>query len=417
MPSQRIFASFAGLASLSLFCAPAFSQEDKAEDPKSELEAAVAKTSPIFQVRLRYETVEQDNALGDADALTYRFRVGLQTGAAYDTSFLIEFDHVEDIVDDFNPDPFTPNANSGVFSVVPDPNVTELNRLQLVNKSIPDTIVTLGRQRIVLDDSRFVGNVGWRQNEQTFDGIRVENKTLGELNVDVSYINRINRIFGDDSNVGQWDGDTYLVNVSHPTPLGKLTGFAYFVDVDNANGIFSNQTLGARLTGKQDVGGGNLGYTFSYATQDDFGSGNLDYSADFINVEGVYKSGGFLAGAGYELLGGDTQRGFQAPLSTLHKFNGWADIFLNTPTTGIEDLYIKAGNSPGDLGVFKKTSFTAIYHDFSSDTGGLDYGTEWNLVASAKVGKVKSLIKFADYSADDFAVDTQKIWVQLDYAF
>ena len=125
--------------------------------------------------------------------------MGLQTGEAYNTSFLIEFDHVQDILGEFNPDPFTPNDNSGLFSVIPDPNVTELNRFQLVNKSIPDTTVTLGRQRIIFDDSRFVGNVGWRQNEQTFDGIRVQNKSLGALSVDVSYINRI---FGDDSNVG-----------------------------------------------------------------------------------------------------------------------------------------------------------------------------------------------------------------------
>ena len=417
MSSLKIAASLAGIASMSLICLPAAAQENSSEPAKSEIEDAIAKIKPIFQARLRYETVEQDNALSDADALTYRFRVGFQTGEAYDTSFLIEFDHVEDIIDDFNPDPFTPNANSGVFSVVPDPNVTELNRLQLVNKSIPDTIVTLGRQRIILDDSRFVGNVGWRQNEQTFDGLRVQNTALGSLSVDVSYINRINRIFGDDSNVGEWEGDTYLVNVSHPTPIGKLTGFAYLIDVNNAGGIFSNQTLGARLTGKQKLGSGNLGYTFSYASQDDYGSSNLDYSADFINVEGVYKAEGFLAGAGYEMLGGDTQRGFQAPLSTLHKFNGWADVFLNTPTTGIEDLYVKAGGSPGDLGIFKKTNFTAIYHDYSSDTGGLDYGSEFNLVATAKIGKVKSLIKFADYSADSFAVDTQKVWFQFDYAF
>ena len=207
------------------------------------------------------------------------------------------------------------------------------------------------------------------------------------------------------------------MNVAHPTPIGKLTGFAFFIDVDNANGIFSNQTVGARLTGKQGVGAGNVAYTLSYAAQSDYGSSNLDYSADFINVEGVYKAGRFLGGAGYELLGGDTQRGFQAPLSTLHKFNGWADVFLNTPATGLEDVYFKAGSTIGDLGLFKNTSFTAIYHNFSSDAGGLEYGDEINLIATAKIGKVKSLVKFADYSAEDFAVDTQKIWVQLDYAF
>lgn len=145
MSSLKTISSAASLLTLSALCAPAFAQDAEPKEPKSEIEEAIAKIKPIFQARLRYETVEQDNALSDADALTYRFRAGLQTGEAYGTSFLIEFDHVEDIVDDFNPDPFTANANTGVFSVVPDPSVTELNRLQLVNKSLPDTTVTLGR--------------------------------------------------------------------------------------------------------------------------------------------------------------------------------------------------------------------------------------------------------------------------------
>ena len=417
MSSLKTLSSAAGFLTIATFCVPAFAQDTEQKESKSEIEDAISKIKPIFQARLRYESVEQDNALSNADALTYRFRAGLQTGEAYGTSFLIEFDHVEDIVDDFNPDPFTPNANTGVFSVVADPRITELNRLQLVNKSLPDTTVTLGRQRIILDDSRFIGNVGWRQNEQTFDALRVQNKSLGELSLDVSYVNRVNRIFGDDSNVGEWDGDTYLINASHPTPIGNLTGFAYFIDFNNAGGIFSNQTIGARLAGKQTFGEGSFGYSLSYAIQEDYGSSNLDYSADYANAEGTYKTGGLLLGAGYELLGGDMQRGFQAPLSTLHKFNGWADIFLNTPTMGIEDLYLKAGYAPGNLGMLKGTNFIAVYHEFSSDTGGLNYGSELNLVTTTKVGKVKTLIKFADYSADDFDVDTQKIWVQFDYAF
>ena len=55
------------------------------------------------------------------------------------------------------------------YPAVADPETYEINRLQLTNTRIPMTTVTLGRQRIVLDDQRFVGNVGWRQNEQTFD--------------------------------------------------------------------------------------------------------------------------------------------------------------------------------------------------------------------------------------------------------
>ena len=383
------------------------------EKPKSDLDAAIEAIKPIFNARLRYETVDQDGFAETADALTYRFRAGFETGEIADTKFLIEFDHIEDIVDDFNS---TINGKT-TFPVVADPNVTELNRLQLTNSSIPDTKLTLGRQRIILDDSRFVGNVGWRQNEQTFDGLRVQNTSLGKLAIDVSYINQINRIFGDDSPVGVWEGDTVSINASHPSPIGKVTGFAYLLDIDNAGGIFSSQTIGARLNGAQKLGEGKLTYIASYAQQTDYGSSPLDYSADYVLAEGTYAQNGFSAGDGYDVLGGEDERAFQTPLATLHIFQGWADKFLATPITGVEDLYVKAGYAPGNVGPFKGTRFLAVYHDFSAETGGVDYGSEINMLATAKWNKLGLTLKYADYNADEFATDTQKLWFQIDYAF
>ena len=381
--------------------------------PKSELEAAIEAIKPIFNARVRYETVDQDGIAETANALTYRLRAGFETGAIVNTKFLIEFDHIEDLVDDFNS---TTNGKTE-FPVVADPNATELNRLQLTNTSLQEITVTLGRQRIILDDSRFVGNVGWRQNEQTFDGLRVQNGSLGELDLDASYITQVNRIFGDESPIGVWEGDTFIFNAKHPSPLGKVTGFAYLLDIENAGGVFSSQTLGARLNGRQKLGSGTLTYVASYAQQQDYGDSPFDYSADYILAEGTYAKKGFSGGLGYELLGGDAQRGFQTPLATLHKFNGWADKFLATPNTGIEDLYVKAGYAPGKAGPFKDMKFTAIYHDFSADSDGTDYGSEINFVASSKWKKLGLLLKYADYNSDGFATDTNKIWVQVDYGF
>lgn len=401
----------ASALSLAVFSSvPAFADETTST---SDVEAAIEAIKPIFAARLRYESVDQDGIAETADALTYRFRAGFETGEIADTKFLIEFDHVEDIVDDFNS---TINGET-TFPVVADPNVTELNRLQLTNTSIPDTKATLGRQRIILDDSRFVGNVGWRQNEQTFDGLRVQNTSFGDLSIDVSYVNRINRIFGDDSPIGVWEGDNFIINASHKTPIGKVTGFAYLLDIENAGGIFSSQTLGARLSGSQKVGGGKFSYSASYAQQEDYGDSPFDYSADYIFAEGTYAQNGLSAGIGYEVLGGDTERAFQTPLATLHKFQGWSDKFLATPTTGVEDLYVKAGYAPGNVGPFKGTKFLAVYHDLSAETGGTDYGSEINLLATAKWKNLGLTLKFAEYTADEFATDTQKLWFQVGYAF
>ena len=56
-----------------------------------------------------------------------------------------------------------------------------------------------GRQRITLDDHRFIGNVGWRQNEQTFDSVRVTTNLIPDLKLDYSYIWEVQRIFGSKS--------------------------------------------------------------------------------------------------------------------------------------------------------------------------------------------------------------------------
>ena len=401
----------AGLVPVALLSASVLNVA-QAEETTSAWETALAETKPIFNARLRYEGVDQDGLAEEASALTYRLRAGLETGKFLDTKFLVEFDHIDDLVDDFNS---TINGKT-MYPVVADPNATELNRIQLTNTSLPDTTITLGRQRIGLDDARFVGNVGWRQNEQTFDGLRVQNSSFGDLKIDLTYITQINRIFGDDSPIGRWEGDTYLVNVSHPTPIGKLTGFAYNVGVDNAGGVFSSQTLGARLAGKQPVGPGELGYALSYASQSDYGSSNLDYTADYYLVEGTYTVDSFTGGLGIEVLGGDDQRGFQTPLATLHKFQGFADKFLTTPTTGVEDIYAKASFKVGDVGPLSGLNLSAVYHDFTADVGGADYGSEIDLAASAKWDSVRITLKFADYSADDFATDTSKFWIQFDFA-
>ena len=65
---------------------------DEAVKP-NELSQAIEAIKPIFNLRLRYEGVDQDGFAETADALTYRIRAGFETGEFADTQFLIEFDH------------------------------------------------------------------------------------------------------------------------------------------------------------------------------------------------------------------------------------------------------------------------------------------------------------------------------------
>lgn len=394
-------------AALIAASAPAAAQSDAGEP--SAFQRALAESKPLLFSRLRYERVSQDDFTENAHALTYLIRAGVETGKLWDTSLLIEFDHVQDLVGDFNS---TINGKTQ-FPVVPDPNVTELNRFQLVNTTLPDTRVTLGRQRIIHDNARFIGNVGWRQNEQTFDALRIENKSLKGLTLDAAYIDQANRIFGDNSPMGRWDSDIFLFNGKYDLPLdgakASVSGFAYLLDIEDAPAA-SSQTYGFNAGASR----GPFSVKGAFAAQSDYGAQPIDYSARYYMVEGGAEKNGFSVNAGYEALTGDGAIGFSTPLATLHAFNGWADVFLATPPDGLTDLYIAAGFKKNSVGPFSQLGLSFAYHDYSAQNSDARYGAEFDIAAAAKIGKVGLLAKFASYEADAFETDRNKFWLQIE---
>ncbi|MEM0928604.1 MAG: hypothetical protein AAGI89_04845 [Pseudomonadota bacterium] len=410
MTRSRMNGCVATIALLA-FAGTAYAQEAPAP---SALDKAIAETKPIFEYRLRYETVNQDGFTENADALTSRIRAGFETGAFKNTKFLIDFDHIEAHENDFNS---TINGNTQ-FPVVPDPEVTELNRFQLSNTSLDDTVITIGRQRIIHDDSRFIGNVGWRQNEQTFDAVRMVNTSVEGLTFDVTYVDQVNRIFGDDSPVGRWDSESFFFDIDYkvPTEIAAVTisAYSYLLDFENDAPGASSQTYGFQVLAKKGLFSGKA----RYAVQSDYGSQPIDYNTDYLNIEGTLSKSGFGGTIGYEVLGSDDGvKAFSAPLSTLHKFNGFADLFLATPADGLEDIYGTISYTAKNVGPAKMIKAFATYHEFSSDVGGVDFGDEFNAVLVARFGRTTALFKYADYKAEEFAGDNAKFWAQIDWIF
>jgi hypothetical protein len=307
------------------------------------------------------------------------------------------------------------NGKTG-YPVVADAETYEVNRLQLTNTSLADTTITFGRQRINLDDQRFVGNVGWRQNEQTYDGLRVVNKSVANLTVDVTYFDQVNRVFGKDSPVGRFNGSNYLANVAYQTPVGKLTGFAYLTDFEEAPRD-SAETLGMRFTGEKPVQKVKVAWLVSYAQQTERANNPLNFSQNFYAGEltGTFRQ--YSVGAGIEVLEGNGVRGFSTPLATLHKFDGWADKFLTTPPNGLERRYVTLGYTKKGLGVLDTVTANAIYHQFDSDRLNIDYGSEIDLQVQAKYQRFNLLLKYADYNANAFATDTKKYWLEVNYVW
>ncbi len=371
---------------------------------------AIANGTPLADVRLRYEHVDQAGVANNANALTLRTRLGYETAAFHNIKLLAEVENITAIGDeDFNS---TVNGNTSI-PVVADPNGTELNRAQITYSGIPDTVLTGGRQRIILDNARFIGNVGWRQNEQTFDAVRLDNTSLENLTATYAYIGQAQRIFGNKSAVGEFTGDSHALNLTYSGfPFGALTGYAYLVDINETLGL-SSASYGFRFKGSHPLDTINLLYTAEYAHQQDYEDNPATYSVNYYFLEAGAKYKALTGKVGYEVLGGDGTSAFQTPYATLHAFQGFADVFLTTPNTGIKDLQGSIAYVEKKVGPFDKVMLKAVYHDFKSEEGDLDYGSELDIVAAVSfLDHITLLAKYADYDADGFATDRRKFWLQ-----
>jgi hypothetical protein len=374
------------------------------------------KVKPIADARLRFETVDQGPL--EASAVTLRLRAGAEATLGK-FSLLAEGEGTLAPVDDYNAFPFgiADDQRRPGHAVISDPMNLELNRLQLQYKS-KDLTATVGRQRINLDDQRWVGSVGWRQNEQTFDAVRGEAK-LGPIALDVAYAIRQRTIFGSDAGPrADIEGNFLFAGAS--SKLGPIEGklFTYVVDYDEVFAFpNSSKTFGGFLNAAIPLGKATkLSLRASYARQSDHGDNPFDYSADYWSFEAGAKALGFSVTGGWEKLGSDNGRAVQTPLATLHKFNGWADLFLTTPPAGLEDAYVSVSRSFGKVKALPGLNASIAFHQFDSARGDVEYGTEWDASAGFRLGKVGILVKYADYDAREFGTDTRKVWLQAEWS-
>jgi hypothetical protein len=397
-----------------------YSQSKFSENKKTDLSQDTTQSSFIDDThlmvdgRLRYEYGDFGNR-DASDAFTLRNRIGVETGKQQGFQFLVELEHTWDLLggDHYNPYPGPGKT------IIADPANFELNRLQfLYQDSDSDLSFVVGRQRITLDDQRFIGAVGWRQNEQTFDSVRFSKSVTDDILFDYAYLWQVNRIFGRDApsdTLKAFDSDSHLFNVRFKgLQAGTLVAFAYLLDFENA-AASSGQTYGLRWDGRSPMGETTeFVYDLQWAAQRDYGKNPADYSAQFYRVEaGLDWEKSCQLIFGYEVLGEDNGSAFQAPLGTNHKFNGYADAFLTTPSSGLQDLYCRIGGSFGG-GV----TATAAYHYFTADNGSEDFGDEFDFTLSRKIyAAASALMKMAFLNGQGPQTDITRLSIEIDYHF
>jgi hypothetical protein len=387
---------------------------------------AFTKGKFSLNARLRYEYADQDGGTPYAHAETIRTRFGYTTAPLYGFQGMIEAENVSAAdTGTYANGPGSPVARD----VIADGTGTEINQAWLGYK-YGDTNWSValkgGRQVITLDNHRFVGHVGWRQNMQSFDAAGVTLSPVKGLDLSYNYLWEVNRIFGNDTalaaGTSDFESDSHLFNAAYViSPLVKVVGYAYLLDLENVRGgstINSCATYGGYLTGTWTFDKerkGTLTYRGEFAVQSDYADSTVSYDTEYYLADLKATLGRFNVGAGYEVLGSDGGQSFRTPLATLHAFNGWADVFLTTPAAGLTDLYVSAGvNLPGNI------PLNFIYHKFDAETGGGDFGQEYDLVASKKIGKNWTLLaKYAVYDGKEApaAFDKQVFWAELEFNF
>lgn len=366
-----------------------------------------------FVSRARYESVRQDNDLKNAHANTLRTALGYRTGQFHGFSGFVEFENVTRLgANRYNS---TTNNNTD-YSVVADPTGTEVNQAYFAYQNF-DTTFRLGRQDITYRQApmhRFIGNVLWRQNHQTFDALSIQNTSLADTRLSYAYIDKVHTIFGRDRDFGiikngKIDLHAHLFNVQYNgLSFGQLEGYAYLLDYRDAKET-SSKTLGGRFAGSQPLNEQfSLVYTAEYASQDDYRSGTMSRQNYWLaELGGRYM--GWTLKASYEVQQGNGTDSFKTPLGTNHAYQGWADQFLTTPPQGLKDRYLTLA------GPIMGAQFVASWHDYKTDKDSLDAGHELNLMLQKTFNQHYTLgIKYADYRADSefpSLVDTKKLWI------
>ncbi|MCX6061316.1 MAG: alginate export family protein [Campylobacterales bacterium] len=379
------------------------------------------------EVRARYENVDvEDSGKKEANAYTVRATLGLETNllGVNGLSMKVDGTTVQTIgATKYDNDPRTTVGDSR-YEAVADPEQTRFTQAYLQYK-LGNTALKAGRQIINLDNERFIGSVDWRQMMQSFDAVTLTNTSVTGLNLTGAYVYSYATAFNEPT----WDSKSVILNGSYKiSDMVKVTAYDYMISSEKT--AYGSDTVGLALTGEVPLSIAKINYRAEYAKQGDatfktVGSANVQNDAQYYNLDALSNISGILAGVGYEVLSGTTgsdgKTAFSTPLATLHKFNGWADKFLATPTGGLCDASATLGYTTPTLG-----KAMVVYHNYTTDvamSGKSDLGREWDMLYTNTIPGVKGLnglIKAAYYQGGDVAgniKDVSKVWLQATYKF
>lgn len=372
---------------------------------------ATSWLTPTLDIRARYEFADVDG-LDPSHAFTTRERVGVKTSAWNGFSALVEGEFTQDLVDDYHSGTADTKPSDAKNSTIADPQNNELNQA-LIQYSGFDSTVKVGRQRIIYDNAAFIGNVGWRQNEQTYDAISLLNTSIPDLTLNYAFIDQVNRIFGEEAS-GTFQnapGEIHLLNASYAGISGLTLGsYIYSMEFDDAGTTgWNNETYG--ISAKGSLAGLNLHGELAF--QDEAGPLN-DGEGLYAHFNATKALGSQTLTVGIEHL----DAGVQTPLATVHAFNGYADATdarrISGDHGGLTDTY-----ASHTLPIFWGMKWTNAAHVFGDNSISSDLGFGVDSVLAKKFDDHLTAITKLGYfdTSDALYKSTTRVSMELNYSF
>lgn len=415
------FAAAAGLACAALLPGLAAQSESSAKPEINSPLDAIAQGKFTGSVRYRYEVYEQDAAANTSVASTVRLMLGYRTAEWKGFSAYADVESIHAIGADNYRVPNAPQQNGANpnYPIIADPLGTELNQAYLsFTEPNSKVLARVGREAFALNNGRFISFSGWRQSNQTIDLARVA-VPVGPVTLHYGYLDKVNRVVAPAATDGQLSMNSHVANIAYAKPgVVNASLYGLFLDYDLA-GQAANDTasVGLRLTGPYKLSDTlSLLYTLDYAHQSDHADNPASVSLDYYTLELGVDYKGHKAFVGYSVLEGDGAVSFRTPLA--HPFNGWTELFLNTPANGLEALYVTfTGPVPGVKGF----TYTATAYDYHADTGGAHYGSELDAALEWKAAPIhKNLTlgwRFGNYFADTLFSDSLRTSLYATFTF
>ena len=374
-------------------------QNQTSQEPVSRWLWSWLKQGKIsFNTRYRFEAFERDGApfTATAYAPTLRLALGYETPAVHGFSVYAQGEAV--IVAgpaDYN-DPTLPSQVRPNLPIISDPKSVELSQgyVRWTHGAEHKRVaINVGRQEITLNDGRFLSVSNWRQIHGSFDAAKLDTDLPHNFSFTYAFINRFYREVGYDATDGHPLMHTDMMNLVWTKP-DQVRASLYAVLLDYrapAQFTLSTQTYGVRVNGPYQLSKDwRVIYTAEYAKQKNYGTNPNRVDENYYLGELGPGWRGLNVKAGYAVLGGRSATDLlTTPLAP--PFNGWTDLFLNTPSesagNGLEAAYV---NASGPIRFLGGAVGTVIYYDYHSDYPHTHYGDELDFAMAYKVKKVSN---------------------------